>query len=85
MTPEEAGTEFLSVRCIDLCAILDEQEAKWRLLFNAVAATAKATETRRCAARVRNASEVAFNEHIANDLLTTGGLEVEEPDGKMKP
>lgn len=61
-----------------------------KLLLDWIEATAKAKETRRCAKLVRDCS-VSWKsqrwtfELIADDILRTGGLEVESTDGKMKP
>ena len=73
MTPEEA------VDVLVRTGVTRNDRANLRLLFGKVAATAKATETRRCAARVTQSCNatcdtlmIAFGKGMANDILTTG-------------
>lgn len=77
MTPEEAVkqlTERLTTGRLETV----------KKLIDACVATAKADETRRCAARVKRRSNatcdtliIAFGKGLANDILVTGGLDPE--------
>lgn len=79
MTPDEAVKQFAELRLLPpgsdyvRSAVLD--------VLRAVTSTAKAEETRRCAARVRDLGmrrNLIGTAHIANDLLVSGGLKVGE-------
>lgn len=89
MTPQEA---------VDvLVGATENDKPRLLKLFEKVVATAKSEETRRCAARLRHIQEqsvragetnpfrdVLYLDALADDLLRTGGLEVEDLNGKTE-
>lgn len=82
MTPEDAVVK-LTERIMRM--VWTERELADVLgFFDSVKTTAKADETRRCAARVKGTAMpvehdiAAVLENLADDLLHTGGLEVEK-------
>ena len=88
MTPEEAVEHFVAIGIIAIgndyaCALVLNE-------IKTVVAAAKADEARRCVARVKQGLSTAefsdegrfvlaaYTEALAEDILRTGGLELEE-------
>lgn len=88
MTPQEAVAELVAR------GLITKYVGPVQTIIEAVEATAKADETKQCVGLARNIADLAEScgghkvaecfRNYANDLLTTGGLEVNETDGKMK-
>lgn len=72
MTPDEAVAHLVKSGVIKWAHGRDAV----RPVVEAVATTAKADETRRCAARARSYTTLQWGNTIADDLLHTGGLKV---------